>query len=83
MKYLIKFYDLFVQVGHALHIHHPTFRAVTVNDRVRDVCKKLGFRRPAIPQSMYIYKNPGIGGEGMHLIDLHQISAALLLIIFY
>lgn len=50
-----------------MHSLHPTFKGVTFTDRVRDVCKELGFRKPAIPQSMYIFKNPGIGGEGMNV----------------
>lgn len=51
------------QVGHALHVLHPTFKKFTFNERVREVAASLGFRKPAIPQSMYIFKNPGIGGE--------------------
>lgn len=62
------------KVGHALHLHHPTFRSVTNNDRIRDVCQKLGFRKPAIPQSMYIYKNTGIGGEGSYEVSEYDLS---------
>lgn len=62
------------KVGHALHLHHPTFRSVTKNDRIRDVCQKLGFRKPAIPQSMYIYKNTGIGGEGSYEVSEYDLS---------
>lgn len=62
------------KVGHALHLHHPTFRSVTNNDRIRDVCQKLGFRKPAIPQSMYIYKNTGIGGEGSYEVSEYDSS---------
>lgn len=53
-----------IQVGHSLHTENPIFKKVTFDNRVKEVCWQLGFRRPVVPQSMYIYKNPGIGGEG-------------------
>ncbi len=53
------------QVGHALHTEHPLFKKVTFSDRIKEVCWQLGYRKPVVPQSMYIYKNPGIGGEGI------------------
>ncbi|KAI5636979.1 phytanoyl-CoA dioxygenase (PhyH) domain-containing protein [Phthorimaea operculella] len=52
------------KVGHALHLLHPIFRCYTYSERVKAVCQQLGLRVPAVVQSMYIYKNPGIGGEG-------------------
>jgi len=51
------------KVGHSLHTDIETFKNVTFSDRVKEFCWQLGYKRPAIPQSMYIYKNPGIGGE--------------------
>ncbi|XP_050360441.1 phytanoyl-CoA dioxygenase domain-containing protein 1 [Nymphalis io] len=51
------------KVGHALHLLHPIFRCYTYSDRVKAICRELGFREPAVVQSMYIYKNPGLGGE--------------------
>ncbi|XP_059619066.1 phytanoyl-CoA dioxygenase domain-containing protein 1 homolog [Phlebotomus argentipes] len=51
------------KVGHSLHTDHDTFKKFTFSHRVREACWQLGFKRPAVPQSMYIYKNPGIGGE--------------------
>nr|XP_021184878.2 phytanoyl-CoA dioxygenase domain-containing protein 1 homolog [Helicoverpa armigera] len=51
------------KVGHALHLQHPIFRCYTYSERVKTVCRELGFQEPAVVQSMYIYKNPGIGGE--------------------
>jgi len=51
------------KVGHGLHLHHPTFKAITFSDKVRDVSRALGFQKPAVVQSMYIYKNPIIGEE--------------------
>ncbi|KAJ8737511.1 hypothetical protein PYW08_000106 [Mythimna loreyi] len=51
------------KVGHALHLQHPIFRCYTYCDRVQQVCRELAFKEPAVVQSMYIYKNPGVGGE--------------------
>ena len=51
------------KIGHALHWLVPEFKAVTFSDKVRDVCRSLKFSCPAIAQSMYIFKQPGIGGE--------------------
>uniref|UniRef100_U5EY12 Putative peroxisomal phytanoyl-coa hydroxylase n=1 Tax=Corethrella appendiculata TaxID=1370023 RepID=U5EY12_9DIPT len=51
------------KVGHALHTDHPVFEKISFNNRVKEICWQLGFNRPAIAQSMYIFKNPGIGGE--------------------
>lgn len=51
------------KVGHALHTDRETFKKYTFSYRVRELCFNLGFKRPVIPQSMYIYKNPGVGAE--------------------
>lgn len=61
------------KVGHALHRLHPTFEACTYSDKVTNVCRALGLRKPVVPQSMYIYKNPGVGGE----VISHQDSTFL------
>ena len=51
------------KVGHALHTEIPAFQKITFDNRVKEVCWQLQMKKPAIPQSMYIYKNPGVGGE--------------------
>ncbi|XP_055379168.1 phytanoyl-CoA dioxygenase domain-containing protein 1 [Condylostylus longicornis] len=51
------------KVGHSLHNDIEVFKNITFSERVKEFCWQLGYRRPVIPQSMYIYKNPGIGGE--------------------
>ncbi|XP_050423317.1 phytanoyl-CoA dioxygenase domain-containing protein 1 homolog [Adelges cooleyi] len=61
------------KVGHALHRLEPTFEAYTYNDKVSNICRALGLIRPTVVQSMYIYKNPGIGGE----VVAHQDSTFL------
>lgn len=52
------------KVGHYLHVLHPTFRKIVYSEKIREVCFRLGMEDPRILQSMYIYKNPGIGSEG-------------------
>jgi phytanoyl-CoA hydroxylase len=47
-----------------LHWLHPTFKEITFNNKIKEVCKKMGMEEPAVVQSMYIYKNPGVGSEG-------------------
>lgn len=48
--------------GHALHDLDPAFRKFSRSDRMATVFKALGFRRPLPVQSMYIFKQPKIGG---------------------
>jgi phytanoyl-CoA hydroxylase len=50
------------KIGHALHEQIPAFRDFTFGSRVRAVCGALGVRRPILLQSMYICKQPEIGG---------------------
>lgn len=61
------------KVGHALHALHPTFRKYTFNERVKEAAFQLNYEEPAVCQSMYIYKNPGIGSEVM----MHQDASYL------
>lgn len=51
------------KVGHALHDLDPVFRRFSRSPRMAAVMRSLGFRRPVPAQSMYIFKQPGIGGE--------------------
>lgn len=51
------------KVGHALHAWNPVFKQVTFDKRIQAIVKSVGFRHPVVPQSMYIFKQPGIGGE--------------------
>ncbi|XP_050301848.1 phytanoyl-CoA dioxygenase domain-containing protein 1 homolog [Anthonomus grandis grandis] len=51
------------KIGHALHELNPVFRKLSFSEKVKEIAFQLGFEDPAIPQSMYIFKNPGIGGE--------------------
>ncbi|KAJ8952735.1 hypothetical protein NQ314_007476 [Rhamnusium bicolor] len=51
------------KIGHALHELNPVYRKITLDERVKEAAFQLGFEDPVILQSMYIFKNPGIGSE--------------------
>ncbi|XP_029372383.1 phytanoyl-CoA dioxygenase domain-containing protein 1 [Echeneis naucrates] len=51
------------KVGHALHAFEPLYKKVTHSPKVQGIAKKLGLANPVILQSMYIFKQPRIGGE--------------------
>ena len=55
------------KIGHALHDCDPVFDAFSRGPELAAVAADLGLRQPQIWQSMYIFKQPGIGGEvGWH-----------------
>ncbi|OAY29239.1 phytanoyl-CoA dioxygenase [Manihot esculenta] len=51
------------KVGHALHEHDPVFKNFSSSEKFSSMLRSLGYRRPVVIQSMYIFKQPGIGGE--------------------
>ena len=59
------------KIGHALHWLEPNFKKVTFSSKVKQVVRDIGFVDPAVAQSMYIFKQPGIGGEGIRLLDYY------------
>ena len=61
------------KIAHALHEVDPAFRAFTRSPRVAGLAAALGYDRPLPVQSMYICKQPGIGGE----VVPHQDSTFL------
>lgn len=61
------------KIGHSLHELNPTFKKFTVDERVKETCFQLGFEDPIVVQSMYIFKNPGLGSE----VITHQDSSYL------
>lgn len=65
--------QIFNKIGHALHALNPAFRSVTFSDKVKDVYKSLGYISPIVCQSMYIFKQPFIGGE----VQVHQDGSYL------
>lgn len=61
------------KVGHGLHIADDVFHEYSHSEKVRKLVKRLGWIDPVLPQSMYIFKQPGIGGE----VTSHQDSTFL------
>jgi phytanoyl-CoA hydroxylase len=51
------------KIGHALHDLDPVFDAVSRDPRLARLCHDLGLAAPLLLQSMYIFKQPRIGGE--------------------
>uniref|UniRef100_M8BN74 Phytanoyl-CoA dioxygenase domain-containing protein 1 n=1 Tax=Aegilops tauschii TaxID=37682 RepID=M8BN74_AEGTA len=47
----------------ALHDHDPVFKKFAFSENISSLFSSLGYKRPAVIQSMYIFKQPGIGGE--------------------
>jgi phytanoyl-CoA hydroxylase len=59
--------------GHAMHDLDPVFDAVSRRPQLADLVHDLGLVDPLLLQSMYIFKQPGIGGE----VGLHQDATFL------
>ena len=55
------------KLGHAMHDLDPAFEAFSRTPELAAVAADLGFGDPKLLQSMYIFKQPGIGGE----VSLH------------
>ena len=51
------------KIGHALHDLDPVFDAFSRDPKLAAVAADVGLTRPLLWQSMYIFKQPGIGGE--------------------
>jgi phytanoyl-CoA hydroxylase len=51
------------KIGHALHDLDPVFDAFSRTPALAELAASLGYQHPLLLQSMYIFKQPGIGGE--------------------
>lgn len=58
------------KIGHALHDLDPVFNAFSRSAKVKEIAEAIGFTQPLLVQSMYIFKQPNIGGE----VSCHQDS---------
>jgi phytanoyl-CoA hydroxylase len=61
------------KIGHALHDLDPVFARFSRTPEIAALVESLGFARPLLVQSMYIFKQPGIGGE----VTCHQDATFL------
>lgn len=65
----------FNKVGHAMHDLHPAFESFSYSQVMKTLCREVMlFRQPSIAQSMYIFKNPRVGGE----VSPHKDSSFLI-----
>jgi phytanoyl-CoA hydroxylase len=62
------------KVGHALHDLDPVFAQFSRQPALASLVAELGIARPLLLQSMYIFKQPRIGGE----VGCHQDASFLL-----
>ena len=56
------------KIGHALHDLDPVFDKFSRRPDINNLVRELGFTGPLLLQSMYIFKQPNIGGE----VTCHQ-----------
>ena len=61
------------KIGHALHDLDPVFNSFSRTQKLKQLATALGFHKPLLLQSMYIFKQPHIGGE----VTCHQDSTFL------
>lgn len=61
------------KIGHALHELDPVFSAFSKSEAITGTVAALGLERPVLVQSMYIFKNPFIGGD----VQPHQDATFL------
>ena len=61
------------KIGHALHDLDPVFYNFSHTEQLNNIAKSIGINSPKLIQSMYIFKQPHIGGE----VVCHQDSTFL------
>jgi phytanoyl-CoA hydroxylase len=59
--------------GHGMHTIPGAFREYTMSKQILELVLDLGWQDPVVPQSMYIFKQPDIGGT----VHSHQDSTFL------
>ena len=61
------------KIGHNLHDLDPVFEAFSHRSEFAKIASDIGMERPGLIQSMYIFKQPKIGGE----VNVHQDATFL------
>src|SRR5829696_3310263 len=61
------------KIGHALHDLDPTFERFSRSQKIKQLAAAIGLEDSLLLQSMYIFKQPNIGGE----VTCHQDSTFL------
>jgi phytanoyl-CoA hydroxylase len=55
--------DSINKIGHCLHDLNKKFIDFSYSPQIQHMARKLGYVKPIVPQSMYIFKNAKVGGE--------------------
>ena len=61
------------KIGHALHDLDPVFERFSRTPEIASLVAALGYSQPLLIQSMYVFKQPNIGGE----VTCHQDATFL------
>jgi phytanoyl-CoA hydroxylase len=61
------------KIGHALHDLDPVFDRFSRKPELATIAEQIGLQQPLLLQSMYIFKQPNIGGE----VTCHQDATFL------
>ena len=61
------------KLGHALHALDPEFKSFTHSPPIQEVARRFQMKEPKVVQSMYIFKQPRIGGK----VNVHMDSSYL------
>jgi phytanoyl-CoA hydroxylase len=61
------------KIGHAMHDLDPVFRAFPRAGDLEAIARDIGIKKTGLMQSMYIFKQPKIGGE----VSVHQDATFL------
>jgi len=59
------------KIGHALHDLDPVFECFSRSEKIKELAVAIGFAQSYLVQSMYIFKQPNIGGEVICHQDQH------------
>jgi len=62
------------KIGHAMHDLDPVFKAFCQQPLIGQVLRDIGYKAPTLWQTMYIFKQPHIGGE----VRWHQDGSYLI-----
>ena len=61
------------KIGHALHTLEPVFQKFSLSAKFGELARAVGLQDPRVCQSMYLFKQPRIGGS----VDAHQDATFL------
>ncbi|XP_067946014.1 phytanoyl-CoA dioxygenase domain-containing protein 1-like isoform X2 [Watersipora subatra] len=54
------------KVALALHWHNEVFKRFSFSNKMKSLAHDLGYKQPVIPESVYLFNNPGSGAHDDH-----------------